>query len=86
MAGITQNKQKALFSLWSLNKNSRNVAVSRGENSNNNNIDDSNKTNNNNNIIMIIAITVVIIIITLHNNRRSSGVKYRFFLYKNFNV
>ena len=31
MAGITQNKQKALFSLWSLNKNSRNVAVSRGE-------------------------------------------------------
>ena len=38
MAGITQNKQKALFSL-SLNKNSRN----------NNNIDDSNKTNNNNN-------------------------------------
>ena len=39
MAGITQNKQKALFSLRSLNKNSRN----------NNNIDDSNKTNNNNN-------------------------------------
>ena len=32
MAGITQNKQKALFSLWSLNKNSRNVVVSRGEN------------------------------------------------------
>ena len=31
MAGITQNKQKALFSLWSLNKNSRNVVVSRGE-------------------------------------------------------
>ena len=31
MAGITQNKQKALFSLWSLNKNSRNVVVSRGK-------------------------------------------------------
>ena len=31
MAGITQSKQKALFSLWSLNKNSRNVVVSRGE-------------------------------------------------------
>ena len=31
MARITQNKQKALFSLWSLNKNSRNVVVSRGE-------------------------------------------------------
>ena len=31
MAGITPNKQKALFSLWSLNKNSRNVVVSRGE-------------------------------------------------------
>ena len=31
MAGITQNKQKPLFSLWSLNKNSRNVVVSRGE-------------------------------------------------------
>ena len=31
MAGITQNKQKALFSLWSLNKNSRNVVVSREE-------------------------------------------------------
>ena len=45
MAGITQNKQKALFLLWSLNKNSRNVVVSRGGNSNNNNIDDSNKTN-----------------------------------------
>ena len=30
MAGITQNKQKALFSL-SRNKNSRNVLVSRGE-------------------------------------------------------
>ena len=31
MAGITQNKQNALFSLWSLNKNSRNVVVTRGE-------------------------------------------------------
>ena len=49
MVRITQNKQKTLFSLWSLNKNSRNVVLSRGEkiNSNNNNIDDGNKTNNN---------------------------------------
>ena len=31
MVGITQNWQKALFSLWSLNKNGRNVVVSRGE-------------------------------------------------------
>ena len=31
MAEITQNKQKALFSLRSLNKNSKNVVVSRGE-------------------------------------------------------
>ena len=31
MAGITQNKQKALFSLRSLKKNSTNVVVSRGE-------------------------------------------------------
>ena len=31
MVGITQNKQRALFSLWSLNKNSRNVVVSRGQ-------------------------------------------------------
>ena len=31
MAGTTQKKQKTLFSLWSLNKNSRNVVVSRGE-------------------------------------------------------
>ena len=30
MAGIRQNKEKALLSLWSLNKNSRNVVVSRG--------------------------------------------------------
>ena len=44
MAGITQNKQKALFSLWSFNKSSRNVVMSRGrKNNNNNNIDDSNK-------------------------------------------
>ena len=28
MAGITQNKQKALYSLWSFNKNSRGVVVS----------------------------------------------------------
>ena len=31
MAGITEDKQKALFSLRPLNKNSRNVEVSRGE-------------------------------------------------------
>ena len=31
MAGITQNKQKALFSFWFLNKSSRNLAVSKGE-------------------------------------------------------
>ena len=31
MAEITQNKEKALFSFWSLNKNSRNVVVSRGK-------------------------------------------------------
>ena len=31
MAGITQNKQKALFSLWSLNKSSKNVQMSRGK-------------------------------------------------------
>ena len=45
MAGITQTKQKALFSLWSFNKSSRNVVMSRGRknNNNNNNIDDSNK-------------------------------------------
>ena len=29
MGGITQDKQKALFSLWSLNKSNRKVAVSR---------------------------------------------------------
>ena len=73
MAGITQDKQKALFSLRPLNKNSRNVEVSRGLNSTNNNIDDNNKTNNNNKIL-IIAITVVIIItlllliISINNN------------------
>ena len=35
MAGITQKKQKALFSLWSLNKNykySRNIVVSSEKN------------------------------------------------------
>ena len=31
MAEITQNKEEALFSLWSFNKNSRNVVVSRGK-------------------------------------------------------
>ena len=31
MEGITQDKQKALFSLRPFNKNSRNVEVSRGE-------------------------------------------------------
>ena len=31
MAEITQNKQEALFSLWSLNKNIRNIVVSRGK-------------------------------------------------------
>ena len=31
MAEITQNKQKALFLLWSLNENSRNVVASRGK-------------------------------------------------------
>ena len=30
MAGITQNKQKALLSMWSFNKSSRNVVVNRG--------------------------------------------------------
>ena len=29
--GSHKTSKKALFSLWSLNKNSRNVAVSRGE-------------------------------------------------------
>ena len=44
MTGITQNKQKASFSLRSLNKSSRNVKVSRRKNSNNNNnIDDRSK-------------------------------------------
>ena len=31
MTGITQNNQKALFSLWPLNKNSRNVVMSVGD-------------------------------------------------------
>ena len=31
MTGITENKQNALFSLWSLYKNSGNVVVRRGE-------------------------------------------------------
>ena len=52
MAGITQNKQKALLSLCSINKNGRNVVVSRGQKSNNNNNDDSNKTRKNNNKVI----------------------------------
>ena len=31
MARITRNKQKALYLLWPLKKNSRNVVVSRGK-------------------------------------------------------
>ena len=31
MAEIAQNKEKALFSLWFLNKNSRNAVFSRRE-------------------------------------------------------
>ena len=59
MAGITQNKQKPLFSLWSLKKKKQQKRISeyRGK--------ISNKTKNNNNKIIIIAIIVVIIIITL---------------------
>ena len=68
MARMTQNKQKALFSLFhcgSSTKNSRNVVVSSGvkDSYNNNNIGDSNKTNNSNNKIMIISITVVIMLL-----------------------
>ena len=48
--GSTQNKQKALFSLWSFNKSSRNVVKNRGNKDNtNNNIDNVNKTNISNN-------------------------------------
>ena len=56
MAGITQNKQKALLSLWSINKNGRNVVVSRGQksnnNNNNNNNNDSKKTSKNRNKVI----------------------------------
>ena len=53
MAGITQNKQKALLSLWSINKNGRNVVVSRGQKSNNNNNNnDSKKTSKNSNKVI----------------------------------
>ena len=56
MAGITQNKQKALLSLWSINKNGRNVVVSRGQksnnNNNNNNNNDSKKTSKNSNKVI----------------------------------
>ena len=69
MARTTQNKQKALFSLFHCGpstKNSRNVVVSSGVKdsyNNNNNIGDSNKTNNSNNKIMIISIAVVIMLL-----------------------
>ena len=49
MAGITQNKQKALFSFWFLNKSSRNLAVSKGEKK----------------IIIILMIVTKLIIITI---------------------
>ena len=53
MAGITQNKQKALLSLWSINKNGRNVVVGRGQKSNNNNNNnDSKKTSKNSNKVI----------------------------------
>ena len=77
MTAITQNNQKALYSLWSLNNNSRNLTVvSEKENINNNNIGDSNKTNNNINKIMIITIIVVMItiimIIIINNNNKNN--------------
>ena len=77
MTAITQNNQKALYSLWSLNKNSRNITVgSEKKNINNNNIGDSNKTNNNINKIMIITIIVVMItiimIIIINNNNKNN--------------
>ena len=75
MTAITQNNQKALYSLWSLNNNSRNLTVgSEKKNINSNNIGDSNKTNNNINKIMIITIIVVmitIIMIIMINNNNS---------------
>ena len=77
MTAITQNNQKALYSLWSLNNNSRNITVgSEKKNINNNNIGDSNKTNNNINKIMIITIIVVMItiimIIIINNNNKNN--------------
>ena len=72
MAEITQNKQKALFSLWSLKKTQQKcISEYRGK--------ISNKTNNNNNKIVVIAIIVVIIItillllIILTNNVNNNG-------------
>ena len=78
MTAITQNNQKALYSLWSLNNNSRNLTVgSEKKNINNNNIGDSNKTNNNINKIMIITIIVVMITITMiiiiNNNNKNNN-------------
>ena len=77
MTAITQNNQKALYSLWSLNNNSRNLTVgSEKKNINNNNIGDSNKTNNDINKIMIITIIVVMItiimIIMINNNNKNN--------------
>ena len=77
MTAITQNNPKALYSLWSLNNNSRNLTVgSEKKNINSNNIGDSNKTNNNINKIMIITIIVVMItiimIIIINNNNKNN--------------
>ena len=49
MAGIIPNKQKALFSLWSLDKKSRNVVVSTAKNI----------------VIVILMIVTKLIIITI---------------------
>ena len=78
MTAITQNNQKALYSLWSLNNNSRNLTVgSEKKNINNNNIGDINKTKNNINKIMIITIIVVMITITMiimiNNNKNNNN-------------
>ena len=84
MAGITQNKQKALFSLWSLNKNSRNVVVSRGENMV---IIILAKVTKLTKIKMIRTVTVVIIIIILllliikiNNYINNNGNYYYYFI------
>ena len=70
---MTQNKQKALVSLWSFNKNSRNVVASRGEKiNNNNNIDDSNKTNDNNKIMMIAIIVVIVIFFKIGRKQKGN--------------